>query len=164
MKDKNELICSTPSMALKFPLKRDVKVSPQNNFVTLGNQTIQIMILKFEGYKKEKKGQNLNNQKQLLNTYFKYELEYFRNDLGVEIINPNTQWVVTKSNGWFIWYFKVGKIQIQANKQTEIQLFSTTVIGDKILVINAPILISGDFSKAAIIVNELMEALTIIKQ
>jgi hypothetical protein len=141
-----------------------VQILPQNNFVTVDSQTIQIMSLKFGGYNKDPKGGNLNNQKELLDAYSKYELEYFKNDLSVEVINPNSQWVVTKSKGWFIWYFKVGKVLTQVDTQTEIQLFATTVIGDKILIINAPILIGGDFSKAALIVNDMMEALIITKQ
>ena len=160
----NELIYSSSLTTFKFPLKRQVTVSPQNNFVTIDNQIIQIITLKFDGYKKNTKDENLNNQKELLDAYSKYELEYFKSDLGVEIINPNSQWVVTKSKGWFIWYFKLGKVPNKVDPQTEIQLFATSVIRDKVLIINAPIMTGGDFSKAALIVNEFMEALTITKQ
>jgi hypothetical protein len=160
----NELIYSSSTITFKFPLKRQVTVSPQNNFVSLDSQTIQILALKFDGYNKDTRGQNFNNQKELLDIYSKYELEYFKNDLGMELINPNSQWVETKSKGWFIWYFKVGKIPTKVDTKTEIQLFATTVIGDNIVIINAPIMIGDDFSKAALIVNELMEALTITKQ
>lgn len=163
-KSNNEIIYSNPTTKVKFPLKRQMTVSPQNNFVTIDSQLIQIMTLKFDGYKKVTKEENLNNQKELLDAYSKYELEYFKSDLGVEVINPNSQWVVTKSKGWFIWYFKVGKVPTQVDTQTEIQLFATTVIGDNILIINAPILKGGDFSKAALIVNEFIEALIITKQ
>ena len=163
-KSNNELIYSSSSTTVKFPLKRQTTLSPQNNFVTIDSQIIQIMTLKFDGYRKDTKGENLNNQKELLHAYSKYELEYIKSNLGVEIINPNSQWVVTKSKGWFIWYFKLGKVTTQVETQTEIQLFATTVIGDKILIINAPIITGGDFSKAALIVNEFMEALTITKQ
>ncbi len=163
-KINNELIYSNSTTSIKFPIKRQVTVSPQNNFVTIDNQTIQIMALKFSGYKKDTKGENLSNQTELLDTYSKYELEYFKSDLGVEVINPNSQWVMTRLKGWFIWYFKVGKVPTQVDTQTDIQLFATTVIGDKILIINAPIMIGGDFSKAALIVNEFMEAMSIAKQ
>jgi hypothetical protein len=160
----NELIYSSSLTTFKFPLKRQVTVSPQNNFVTIDNQIIQIITLKFDGYKKNTKDENLNNQKELLDAYSKYELEYFKSDLGVEIINPNSQWVVTKSKGWFIWYFKLGKVPNKVDPQTEIQLFATSVIRDKVLIINAPIMTGGDFSKAALIVNEFMETLTIREQ
>lgn len=160
----NELIYSSSLTTVKFPLKRQVTVSPQNNFVTIDSQIIQIITLKFDGYKKDTNEENLNNQKELLDAYSNYEMEYFKSDLGVEIINPNSQWVVTKSKGWFIWYFKIGKVPTQVDHQTEIQLFATSVIGDKVLIINAPIMTGGDFSKAALIVNEFMEALTIKEQ
>ena len=162
-KSNNDLVFSTSTTTVKFPLKRQVTVLPQNNFVTVDSQTIQIMSLRFDGYKKKTNGENFDNQKELLVTYSKHELDYFT-DLGIEIINPNKQWVVTKSKGWFIWYFKAGKVPTQVDMQTQIQLFSTTIIGDKIFIINAPILTSGDFSKVALIVNEMMETLTITKQ
>lgn len=160
----NELIYSSFSNAFKFPIKRQVTVSPQNNFVTIDSQILQIMTLKFDGYQKDTKGDNLNNQKELLDAYSKYELEYSKSYLGLEILNPSSQWVVTKSKGWFIWYFKFGKVPTQVGTQTEIQLFATTVIGDKVVIINAPIMTGGDFSKAALIVNEFMEAITITRQ
>ncbi len=78
--NNNELIYSSSSTAVKFPLKRQVTVSPQDNFVTVDSQIIQIMTLKFDGYKKDTKGENLNNQKELLDAYSKYELEYFKSD------------------------------------------------------------------------------------
>jgi hypothetical protein len=164
LKSNSELTCSSSKMIVKFPMKREVTILSQNNLIKVDNQTIQIMSLKFDGYNKNTNGKNLNNQKQLLISYSKYELEYFKNNLGVEVINPNNQWVVTKSKGWFIWYFKVGKFPTQVDNKTEIQLFATTVIGDKILIINTPIMTGGDFLKAALIVNEMMEALIITKK
>ena len=125
--------------------------------VAIDNQTIQIVLLEFEGYNKQTNGNNYNNQKQLLGTYLQYELKYFANDLGVEVIKPNSQWVMINSKGWYIWYFRVGSIPRQVVNQTKIQLFASTVIGNKILTINAPILADTDFSKASLIVNEMME-------
>ena len=162
--DLTELICSSSSMTVKFPLNRNVTVSQQSNFVTVDSQTIQIIPLRFSDYKESTDGQSMGNEKQLLDVYSKYELEYFKNELGINVINPNSQWVVTKSKGWFIWYFRVGNTPIQVEKQVTIQLFASTVIGDKILTVNAPILSDGDFSKAGLIVNDMMEAIIITKQ
>jgi len=163
-KSNQELLYLNSTTTIKFSLKRQVQLSPQNNFVTIDSQPIQIMALKFDGCNKVTKGQNLNNQKELLDTYSKYEFKYFESDLGIKIINPNSQWVISKSKGWFIWYFKVGNVTTEVKTKSDIQLFATTVIGDKILIINAPITTGGDFTKAALIVNEFMEAMTIIKQ
>lgn len=77
------------------------------------------MALNFTGYKKDTKGENLDYQKELLDTYSKYELEYFRRDLGVEVVNPSSQWVIPKSKGWFIWYFKLGKVCYEWDEKIE---------------------------------------------
>jgi hypothetical protein len=162
--NSTELTCSGPTMTVKFSLKRSVTPLQQDNFVTVDNQAIQITPIEFTGYKVPINGQSLSNEKQLLDTYSNYELDYFKNELGVEVINSSNQWVVTKSKGWFIWYFRVGNTPIPVEKQTTIQLFASTVIGDKILTVNAPILSDGDFNKAGLIVNEMMETITITKQ
>ena len=151
-------------MTVKFPLKRNVTVLQENNFATVDSQTIQITPLKFSDYKESTNGESPGDEKQLLDLYSKYELEYFKNELGIDVINPNSQWVVTKSRGWFIWYFRVGNTPIQVEKQVTIQLFASTVIGNKILTVNAPIFSDEDFNKAGLIVNDMMEGIITSKQ
>lgn len=159
-----ELICSSSTMSVKFQLMGIVTVLQHNNFATVDSQTIQIIPLKFSDFKKNPNGQSMIDQKQLLEAYSRYELDYFINELGVEVLNPNSQWVMTESRGWFIWYFRVGKLTIQVDNQTTIQLFASTVIDDKILTLNAPIQSDKDFNKAALIINEMMESIIVTMQ
>jgi hypothetical protein len=148
-------------MSIKFELKRNVVETQQNNFVKVDGQVIQVIALKFSGYNKDSGNLSMTDQKRLLDIYSKYELEYFKNDLNVEVITPNNQWVVTNSKrGWFVWYFRVGKLPVQVSKRMEIQLFASTVMSDKVVTINAPIQSDGDFTKAGLIVNEMMETLS----
>ncbi len=161
--DLTELVCTSPAVSIKFSLKRKLAIMPQNNFCEVGGQTIQITPLKINSYKKDVPGQSPNSEKQLLEAYSKYELDYFKNDLHIELINSSNQWVVIKAKGWFIWYFKVGNVPAQADKPTKIQLFASTVIGDNILTINAPVFTDDDFTKAGLIVNDMMETSTITK-
>lgn len=163
-KSNNELIFTSASTSIKFATNRAVALSSLPNFATIDGQNIQITSLEFDGYQKETNGDNFKNQKNLLETYSKYELAYFKNEIGVEIINPNSQWVISNARGWYIWYFRSGKVSTQVGSPTGIQLFATTVIGDNILIINAPIMTDGDFAEPAYIVNDLMEALTVVGQ
>jgi len=162
--DLTELICTSQTISIQFQLKHNVVITQHKNFVTVDSQVIQIIPLKYSNNKTDSFEQNINYQKQLLDAYSKYEIDYFKNELGVTVINLNSQWVVTKSKGWFIWYFIVGNIPEQVYKKTRIQLFASTFIGDNILIINAPIFTDGDFTKAGLIVNDMMETLTILKQ
>lgn len=159
--DSTVLLCQSSTMSVGFQLKHDVRILEQSNFVTIDTQIVQIRPLKFSGYKKSAGNLNIDDQRDLLEIYSKYELNYFKNDLKVDLIDPQNQWVVTKSKGWYIWYFKVGNIPAQVDKPTNIQLFASTVIGDKILTLNAPVESGGDFAKAGTIINDMMEALTI---
>ena len=64
----------------------------------------------------------------------------------------------------FYRFFRVGNLPTLLDQQTRVQLFASTVIGDKILTVNASILFDGDFRKAGLIVNEIMETMLITKQ
>lgn len=157
--DSTELVCSNSAMSLKFKLNHNVTVTSQKNLVEIDNHIIQITILKINDYKKSFTHLDTTDQKQLLNKYSKYELNYFKYDLNIDIINPSNQWVMTKTKGWFIWYFRIGNISGELDKKTDIMLFASTIITDKIITINAPMLTDEDFSQAANIVNEMMESL-----
>jgi hypothetical protein len=156
--DVTQLVCASAATVVKFQLKRSVEVSPQNNLATIDSQAVQITFLKPTGFKA-----GVDSKKSILEAYSNYEMAYFKNNLGVTLINPGSQWVVIKSKGWLIWYFKVGDVAAQVGKQTKIQLFATTIIGEKNLVINAPIFAEDDFTKAGLIVNDMMETCAIIK-
>lgn len=156
--DLTELVCSGVGISVKFQLKREVTVSPLNNVLNIDGHAILITPLKFSGFAA------INDEKLLLDTYSKYQLDYFKNDLKVELVNSSNQWVQIKSKGWFIWYFKVGNVPVKVDKQTKIQLFASTIVGNNILTINAPVLNDGDdFTKAGLIVNDMMESMTITK-
>lgn len=55
-------------------------------------------------------------------------------------------------------------IPTQVNKPTKIQLFASTITGDNVLTINAPIQSDAGFNKTGLIVNEMMETLTVVKK
>ncbi len=161
-----EINCTISSLSLKFQLPQQ-SVELKENFMILDSQVIQISPLKVEGYKTNMNNLDTAEQKQLLSAYSKYELDYFTEELKLKIINPSNQWVASNNRYWFIWYFRIENVPAQSNKElskkVEIQLFASTLIGDHIFTINAPIMSGGDFAKAALTVNQMMETLTIAK-
>lgn len=159
-----DLVFTSKSLTVSFRLHYNVAVLQQNNLARIDSQVIQVTALEYGGFKKDINPGKLSGQEQILGAYTNYELDYFKNKLGIEVINASHQWVETESRGWFIWYFKVGSIPTPVDRQMQIQLFASTVIGNKILTINAPVLVDGNFEQAGRIVNNMMETLTIIKQ
>ena len=159
-KTGTDLVCTGSSFLFKFQLTTK-SVERTNNFIHVDSQLIQIIPLKVNGSKKSLNNLNILEQKKLLTDYSKYELNYFINELKIEVINPNNQWVDVNSKNWLVWYFRIGSLPIEVDKKTEIQLFASTIAGGKILIINAPIQFGGDFNKVALIVNQMMKSLII---
>ena len=143
-------------MQFQLPQK---SIEVQRNFLIVDSQPIQISPLKVSGTEKNMDSLNATEQKQLLSDYSKYEMDYFTNELKIEITKASNQWVEVGSRNWFIWYFSVGKIPEQMEKKVQTQLFASTIIADKILTINAPIFEGGDFRKAGLIVDQMMKSL-----
>jgi len=159
--DLREIVCSDSTMSLLFTLKHNVTALQQKNWVEIDSQAVQIVSFKINGYDKSLTDLSSDDQKQLLGSYSENELNYYKTGLHVEVINPHNQWVITKSRGWFIWYFRVGKLPTGSKTKFEMQLYASTVIGNNILTINAPIQNDGNFTKAANIVNDMMESILI---
>lgn len=157
-----ELSCTGSTMSVNFRLKRKVTIQQQKNFIAVDGQTVQVIALQCAGEKEIVSGKD--GAQQLLQAYSRSEMDYFKNELGVELIQPNSQWVKLPSTNWLVWYFRVGKTNMQADNPTAIQLFASTIIGNKVLTINAPVLTDGDFNKAGSIVNDMMESMMVLKK
>ena len=155
-----ELDCKGPSVSIKFRVSRDF-VLLEGNFIRLDSQVIQVTTLKVSGAPKALSTLDAAEQNQFLAGYSKYEINYLTNELKVEVVNPSNQWVPIKSRNWFIWYFRVGGIPTNVDQKVRVQLFASTLIGDIVLTINAPIFVEKDFQKAGLIVNQMMESISI---
>ena len=156
----NELLYSDSSISLTFQLN-DRSVKLQDNFAFIDSQLIQITPLKVTGFAKKLDVLTPAEQKQFLSNYSQYELDYIGKELQIEVIDQNNQWVPINSRNWFIWYFRVGNVPVSADKKITIQLFASTIIGGKVFTINAPMFADADFNKSALIVNQMMESLTV---
>ena len=51
----------------------------------------------------------------------------------------------------------------KSTNATKVQLFATTIIGNQILIVNAPVMSNEDFEKSAFLVNDFMESMKVIK-
>ncbi|MFL5739548.1 MAG: hypothetical protein ACJ75B_04980 [Flavisolibacter sp.] len=158
-----EILYSDSSLSLSFQLNQK-SVKLQDNFAFIDSQLIQITPLKVTGFTKSLSALSAAEQKQFLSDYSQYELDYITKELQIEVIDPHNQWVPINSRNWFIWYFRVGSEPVPTGKKIGIQLFASTIIGGKVLTINAPMFAAADFNKAGLIVNQMMESLAEAKK
>ncbi|HEY1163725.1 MAG TPA: hypothetical protein VGE90_01130 [Chitinophaga sp.] len=154
-----EIRCTGASLSLKFQLTQQA-VELQDNFITVDSQLIQISALQVSGNKKPLNTLDETAQQQFLSDYSKYEIDYFTKELHVEVIHPSSQWVTIGARNWFVWYFRVGKAPAQAGQKVWVQYFTSTIIDDKVLTLNAPIFVGADFAKAGLIVDQMIRSLS----
>lgn len=154
---------SAEKINVRFPSKRQPKIINQgtNKFLEIDGQIIQMNILEVDGITKKMMRKDTAFERTILTKHSEYEMNYFRKDLGLKIINPENQWVIVNGRGWLIWYFKLGNVPKKGQNQFELQLYATTLVGDKIIFINAPMLKNTDFGESANMVNELMESMLV---
>ena len=156
------LICKESAFSFKVRLKsKSVDIVNKGGLVMVDSQVVQIAPLKPIDPKKHLDSLTVSEQKDFLGAYSKYELDYYKG-LGIEVINPNNQWVDAGGRKWYIWYFRVGKVPVGVEKQMEFQLFSSTIFKGQVLTLNAPMQADGNFQRAALIVNEMMETLSAV--
>ena len=159
--NSTDIVCSNDTFSVQFKLKKKPFQQLEGNFVYIESQIIQITPLEIGNYKKNLTSLTSPEQMELLQEYSKYELDYFKDELKFEIIKPTSQWVTVNSKVWLIWYFRIGNLPSDANTKMDTQLYASTIVGDKILTINAPMHSGSNFSKGALLVNEMMESFTI---
>ena len=154
---------SAEKINVRFPSKRQPKIIKQesNKFIEIDGQIIQLNILEVDGVTKKMMRKDTAFERTILTKHSEYEMNYFRKDLGLKIINPENQWVIVNGRGWLIWYFKLGNVPKKGQNQFELQLYATTLVGDKIIFINAPMSKNTDFGESANMVNELMESMLV---
>lgn len=154
---------SAEKINVRFPSKRQPKLIKQesNKFIEIDGQIIQMNILEVNGITKKMMRRDTAFERTILTKHSEYELNYFRKDLGLKIVNPENQWVSVGGRSWLIWYFKIGNVPKNVRNQCELQLYATTLVGDKIIFINAPMSKNTDFGESANLVNELMESMLV---
>ena len=154
---------SAEKINVRFQSKRQPKIINQgtNKFLEIDGQIIQLNILEVDGITKKMMRTDTAFERTILTKHSEYEMNYFRKDLGLKIINPENQWVIVNGRGWLIWYFKLGNVPKKGQNQFELQLYATTLVGDKIIFINAPMSKNTDFGESANMVNELMESMLV---
>lgn len=154
---------SAEKIKVQFPSKRQPKLIKQgsNKFLEIDGQIIQMNILKLDGITKKMRRKDTEFERTILTKHSEYEINYIRKELGIKIMNPENQWVSVGGRSWLIWYFKIGNAPKNVQNQFELQLYATTLIGDKIICINAPMQKNTDFGESANLVNELMESMLV---
>jgi hypothetical protein len=136
------------SFSLDF-IGKDIKIAtfkakPENqNFIYIGSQVIQTSWVPLQmplpaGYKVDKL--NIDQQKEILEGYVNYELDYFRQQLHLKVNNLQSEWVQINSRPSLIWHFDFNLADQNTKNKAPLtkQVYISTICFNQVLNISIP--------------------------
>lgn len=136
------------------------------NFFTIDNTAVQTAIVPLP--QPLPKSYNLSKlsstqQKELLDGYVNYELDYFKNELNVNLDNVKKEWKTINSKLFIFWYFEMPKSK-NSKLETKGQIYVSTICFNQVLVINIPIFKEKSIQKHLPLATKLAEGVKIFNQ
>jgi hypothetical protein len=136
------------------------------NFVIIDNVTVQTSIVPLP--QTLPKSYNLSKlssiqKKELLDGYVNYELDYFKNELNLNLDNVKKEWKIINSNLFIFWYFEM-PISKNSELNTKRQIYVSTICFNQVLVINVPIFKETTIQKYLPLVTKLAESVKMLNQ
>lgn len=160
--DPLEITMQVPDLYVSIPcgLNDFINTEGKEPYCVIDQELIVLHIIQVKGMNEKKSLKDSSYQKTILQAYSHDELKYIQQTLAMNVIDPSSQWVKSKNRNWYIWYFKTNA----SNKKGSAfmtQLYASTLIGNQIFLIYAPVAKDGDFSKVAYLVNDIMETMVL---
>jgi hypothetical protein len=119
------------------------KPSDVPGFITVNKQIVQSLLVPID------KSIDLNNmtparEQDILTSYMKFELSYYKKKLHQDYSNLQTQWLTLQNRIFLVWYFDIPNNQ----KLISRQIYVSTVFFNQIMDLNAPVFHPEDADKA----------------
>jgi hypothetical protein len=141
-----------------------IQTSESPNFITVDNHIVQTSVVPLP-----ETGLDLNNlttaqQKEALEGYVNYELDYFKTEVKIKCVNLNKEWKNIHSRLWLIWSFDVPaqKKDPNVSKQVAHQIYSSTICFNQVLDLNVPLLPGDNLEQSKDLIIKLMSTLNTI--
>ena len=109
----------------------NINPTEQKGFIIIDNNIFQTVILPFP-QKVDFKGMTVEEQKANLLAYRDYEIDYFKNQVKLDITNLKYDWLVLNDKVFLFWYFNMPV----DNETVRKQLYLTSICFDHILNLN----------------------------
>ncbi len=125
----------------KFKETKAANNTENNNFIGLGKSVIQTSLVPLPQPVPQSfhlSNLTLDQQKEALNGYVDYELDYFTNQLHVKVANLKRSWETINGKLFIVWYFdsEMMKTGAQTVSKLPSQIYMTTVCFNQVWVLN----------------------------
>jgi len=119
------------------------KVSDVPGFITIDKQIVQATVIPVDkGI--DMRSMSAARERQVLQKYMDYELDYYRKKLKQRYSHLQTEWVSLQGRQFLVWYFDTPKNE----KLISRQVYVSTLFYDQVIDLNAPVFRTDDWGKA----------------
>jgi hypothetical protein len=131
-----------------------IQTTESPNFISVDNHIVQTSVVPLPETNLDLNNLTTAQQKEALEGYVNYELDYFTNEVKIKYGNLNREWRTIHSKLWLIWSFDVPmqKKELNLSQQVTHQIYASTICFNQVLDLNIP-LMRGDSQEQS---NELL--------
>jgi hypothetical protein len=131
------------------------------NFINVDGHIVQTTIVALPSDNLDLNSLTTDQQKEALEAYVDYELEYFEKELQLKYTNLKKEWKSIDTKLWLIWNIDIPEQKKDENvaQQVTAQIYASTICFNQILDINIPLFSAGDFAKSDTLLIQLMSTL-----
>jgi hypothetical protein len=119
------------------------KPSDVPGFITIEKQIVQATVIPVDR-SIDIRSMSAAREREVLQKYMEYELEYYRKKLKQRYSHLQTEWVTLQGRQFLVWYFDTPENE----KLISRQVYVSTLFFDRVMDLNAPVFRSGDWGKA----------------
>ena len=119
------------------------KPSDVPGFITIDKQILQATVIPVDK-SIDIHSASTSRERDVLQKYMQFELDYYRKKLKQKYTNLQTEWVTLQGKQFLVWYFDTP----QNEKLISRQIYVSTLFYDQVMDLNAPVFRSDDWGKA----------------
>jgi hypothetical protein len=119
------------------------KISDVPGFITIDKQIIQATVISVDK-SIDLRSMSASREREVLQKYMEYELDYYRKKLKQRYGHLQTEWVSLQGRQFLVWYFDTPENE----KLISRQVYVSTLFHDEVIDLNAPVFRSDDWGKA----------------
>ncbi len=141
-------------------LSDSINTTEYPNYIKIYNHILQTAIVPLPQSNLDLKRLTIAQQKEALEGYMGYELEYFKNDLLLNYQHLKKEWITVNTRLWLLWTFDLPMQQADtAMQQVVAQIYGSTICFNQILDLNVPLFQDDHFEKTKKLVMQCMSGL-----
>jgi hypothetical protein len=119
------------------------KVSDVPGFITIDKQIIQATVIAADK-SIDMRSMSASREREVLQKYMEYELDYYRKKLKQRYSHLQTEWVSLQGRQFLVWYFDTPENE----KLISRQVYVSTLFYDRVMDLNAPVFRADDWGRA----------------